>query len=72
MSLLIRNARLLTLAAGDVPRRGPALGTLAILPRGDVLVADGKIGAVGVNLAPPEGAEVRRMAICLMQLSYLA
>lgn len=58
MSLLIRNARLLTLAAGDVPRRGPALGNLAIVPRGDVLVVDGKIGAVGENLTPPEGAEV--------------
>lgn len=58
MSLLIRNARLLTLAAGDVPRRGPALGNLAIVPRGDVLVVDGTIGAVGENLTPPEGVEV--------------
>ena len=58
MSLLIRNARLLTLAAGDIPRRGAALGNLAIVPRGDVLVVDGKIGSVGENLAAPEGTEV--------------
>lgn len=58
MSLLIRNARLLTLAAGDIPRRGAALGNLAIVPRGDVLVVDGKIGSVGENLAAPEGTEI--------------
>ncbi len=58
MSLLIRNARLLTLAAGDIPRRGAALGNLAIVPRGDVLVTDGKIAGVGENLTAPEGAEV--------------
>lgn len=58
MSLLIRNARLLTLATGDLPRRGAALANLAIVPRGDVLVVEGKISSVGENLTAPEGTEV--------------
>lgn len=58
MTLLIRNARLLTLATGDIPRRGVALGNLSVVPRGDVIVAEGRIASVGENLAPPDGAEV--------------
>ena len=67
MSLLIRHARVLTLArlnsgsaltALSRARRGPALGELGVIPRGDVLVVDGKIAAVGAELSPPPNAEV--------------
>lgn len=62
MNLLIRNARILTLAApgstgaGPVlPRRGAALRELGVIPRGDVWVRDGKIAAVGsAPDAPPD------------------
>jgi imidazolonepropionase len=57
MTLLIRNARVLTLATGAIPRRGNELGQLGILPRADVLVADGKIAAVGENLTPPASGD---------------
>jgi imidazolonepropionase len=67
MSLLVRHARILTLTpsqaeAGVVPgarpRRGPALKELGVIPRGDVLVQDGKITAVGAELPVPPEAEV--------------
>jgi len=58
MSLLIRHARLLTLATGVRPRRGPALRELGLVARGDVLVQDGKIAAVGPDLTAPDGAEI--------------
>src|SRR4051794_37128819 len=67
MSLLIRHARVLTLAlprtdsspAGGVrARRGAALRELGLIARGDGLVNDGKIAAVGVDLAVPSDAEV--------------
>ena len=58
MNLLVRNARILTLAAGARPRRGGELRELAVIPRGDVLVADGAIAAIGPKVEAPEGAEV--------------
>src|SRR5712671_3982142 len=58
MSLLIRNARVLTLAGERGPRRGKTLGDLGVVPQGDVLVADGKIAAVGPKVEAPAGAEV--------------
>jgi len=69
MSLLIRHARILTLAqptavgatvlvGGRKARRGAALKDLGVIARGDVLVTDGKIAAVGAELAVPEGTEV--------------
>ncbi len=67
MSLLIRHARVLTLAqsktdsaltAGARARRGKALRELGIIPRGDVLIIDGKISAVGPELAAPSDIEV--------------
>ena len=69
MSLLIRHARVLSLAlpesgvtttliGGRKARRGPALKELGVIARGDVLVAEGKIAAVGAELAVPAGAEV--------------
>jgi len=57
MSLLIRNARVLTLAGNERPRRGKALGELGVIPVGEVLVADGKISAVGPKVEAPAGAE---------------
>ena len=58
MSLLIRNARLLTLAGPNRPRRGKELGELGVIPAGDVLVADGKITAVGPKVEAPADTEV--------------
>ncbi|MFI5357599.1 MAG: imidazolonepropionase [Opitutales bacterium] len=58
MTLLIRNARILTLAGPPVPRRGKDLGELGVLAQGEVLVADGKIAAVGVKVEAPAEAEV--------------
>jgi imidazolonepropionase len=59
MSLLIRNARILTLGPGILPRRGKELGNLGIIPVGEVLVTDGKIAAVGARIeAPPADAEI--------------
>ncbi len=58
MSLLIRNARILTLAAGSRPRRGKELGDLSVIPAGEVLITDGKITAVGPKVEAPADAEV--------------
>ena len=58
MSLLIRNARVLTLGATPGPRRGKALGDLGVIPHGEVLVDGGKIVAVGTKVDAPAGAEV--------------
>lgn len=60
MPLLIRNARILTLALTDVsgPRRGKALRELGIIPHGEVLVADGRIAAVGPKVEAPADAEI--------------
>jgi imidazolonepropionase len=58
MSLLIRHARILTLAGSAAPRRGPALGDLGLLPQGDVLIRDGRIAAVAPRLDAPPGAEI--------------
>jgi imidazolonepropionase len=45
MSTLIQNARVLTMA-GPRPRRGSALGDLAVIDRGDVLIRGGLIAKV--------------------------
>jgi imidazolonepropionase len=65
MSLLIRHARVLTLAplGSDPttpvrPRRGLALRELGILPRADVWIHGDKIAAVGPDLPVPSDAEV--------------
>ena len=57
MPLLIRNARLLTLAGSAAPRRGKALGDLGLIPSGEVLITDGKITAVGPTVEAPVGTE---------------
>jgi imidazolonepropionase len=46
------------LTGGRKARRGAALKELGVIARGDVLVAEGKIAAVGADLAVPAGAEV--------------
>jgi imidazolonepropionase len=58
MSLLIRNARILTLGQGGLARRGKDLRDLGVIPAGEVLVADGKIAAVGAKVEAPADAEV--------------
>jgi imidazolonepropionase len=58
LNLLIRNARILTLAAGARPRRGRELHELSVIPQGEVLVADGAIAAVGARVEAPVQAEV--------------
>lgn len=57
-TLLIRKARVLTLAGEPGPRRGAALGELGVLAEGDVLVRDGLIEAVGPRVEAPAEAEV--------------
>ena len=58
MSLLIRNARILTLAGGSRPRRGKELAELGLIPQGEVLVSEGKIAAVGPKVEAPADAEI--------------
>jgi imidazolonepropionase len=66
MTLLIRNARVLTLAspaspgktALSRPRRGKELSELGLIAQGDVLVSDGKITAVGPKVEAPAGSEI--------------
>ncbi|MEY3775331.1 MAG: hypothetical protein RLZZ129_2111 [Verrucomicrobiota bacterium] len=58
MILHLRNARILTLTGETTPRRGKALGELGVIPQGEVLVADGKIAAVGPRVEAPANAEV--------------
>lgn len=53
MSIIIRNARVLTLSSGDRPRRGSCMGDLNPLDHADVLIDEGQIVAVGQDLKPP-------------------
>ena len=57
MPLLIRNARILTLQNGSRPRRGKELADLGLIPQGEVLVAEGKVVAVGPRVEAPADAE---------------
>jgi imidazolonepropionase len=54
MSLLIRNARILTLAGSELPRRGAEMRDLGIIPQGDVLIEAGRIAAVGPDINIPD------------------
>lgn len=58
MSLLFRQARVLTLRGEPGPRRGGALRELGIIPQGEVLVDEGRIAAVGAKVEAPADAEV--------------
>lgn len=53
MSLILRNARVITLAQGDRPRRGAELGELSVLDRADVLIDQEHVVAVGPDLDAP-------------------
>lgn len=55
MSLVIRNARVLTLA-GPRPRRGALLGDLGVYKRADVIVQGDRIESVGAGTAGRGGA----------------
>jgi imidazolonepropionase len=67
MSLLIRHARIVTLAAGERPRRGAALRELGVIERGDVLVRDGLVAAIGPTLeAPPDAQQIEAGGRVLM------
>lgn len=55
MSLLIKNARVVTLAHAARPRRGAALGDRRLLPLGDVLIAEDTILAVDAGLSAVPG-----------------
>lgn len=58
MSLLIRNARVLTLAGPPGPRRGKQMADLGVLAVGEVLLNGDKIAAVGAKVEAPADAEV--------------
>ncbi len=47
---VIRNARILTLAGGEAPRRGAEMAELGVMERGDVAILEGDILAVGPDL----------------------
>ncbi|MBX3377464.1 MAG: imidazolonepropionase [Phycisphaeraceae bacterium] len=51
-SLLITNARAVTLAGPTSPRTGPALQDLAILPRADILIENGLIASISPSPLP--------------------
>ncbi|MEM9083308.1 MAG: imidazolonepropionase [Planctomycetota bacterium] len=56
--LLIKNARVLTLANGAAPRRATELAELSPVDSTDVLIRGGKIDTVGQSLEVPDGAQV--------------
>jgi imidazolonepropionase len=47
---VIRNARILTLAGGEAPRRGAEMADLGVVERGDVAIREGDILTVGPDL----------------------
>lgn len=56
--IAITNARLLTLAHGGAPRRGKAMGKLAVIEHGSILIQDGTIDAIGPSLNIPNDAQI--------------
>ncbi|MCC6676539.1 MAG: imidazolonepropionase [Phycisphaerales bacterium] len=58
MAILIRNARVLTMARGPRPRRGAALRELGIVEQGDVIIERERIVAVGQSLSMPPALRV--------------
>ncbi len=56
-TLNITNARILTLAGSDVPRRGRALADLGVIERGFVRVEGTRIAAVGEGAPDPLAAD---------------
>jgi imidazolonepropionase len=55
--IAITNARILTLAGNDLPRRGQAMSELAPIDAGTILLRDGKIEAIGHPITIPEDAQ---------------
>ncbi|MEZ6165468.1 MAG: imidazolonepropionase [Phycisphaerales bacterium] len=56
--IAITNARLLTLAHGGAPRRGKAMGKLAVIEHGSILIQDGTIEAIGPSINIPDDAQI--------------
>ncbi|MCA9276573.1 MAG: imidazolonepropionase [Phycisphaerales bacterium] len=56
--IAITNARLLTLAHGGAPRRGKAMGKLAVIEHGSILIQDGTIDAIGPSINIPDDAQI--------------
>lgn len=52
------NARILTLADGDLPRRGSQMSLLSLIESGTVLISDGLITHVGTNIETPTDAHI--------------
>ena len=57
MSLVVRDACVVTVRGGAVARRGEAHGALHVEPHADVLVEGQCVAAVGPGLVAPRGAE---------------
>lgn len=56
--IAITNARLLTLAHGGAPRRGKAMGKLAVIEHGSILIQDGTNDAIGPSINIPDDAQI--------------
>tara|TARA_R110000868_G_scaffold241497_3_gene496737 strand:- start:457706 stop:458917 length:1212 start_codon:yes stop_codon:yes gene_type:complete len=56
--ILITNARILTMAEGDLPRRGSAMSNLTPIPNGSILIQDGTISAVSACSSNAPDAKV--------------
>lgn len=57
-AILIRGARVVTLAMSQTPRRGESMGQLDAIPSADVLINGGVIEQIGAGLTAPAGAQV--------------
>ncbi|MCR9076714.1 MAG: imidazolonepropionase, partial [bacterium] len=55
--IAITNARILTLAGPDTPRRGTAMRELAPIDRGSIVLRDGRIESVAESVEIPDDAE---------------
>tara|TARA_R110000737_G_scaffold2923_9_gene9170 strand:+ start:123200 stop:124411 length:1212 start_codon:yes stop_codon:yes gene_type:complete len=56
--VLITNARVLTMAEGDLPRRGSLMSNLSPIPNGSILIQDGTISAVSDSSSNAPDAKV--------------
>ncbi|MBL4592074.1 MAG: imidazolonepropionase [Phycisphaerales bacterium] len=57
-STAIINARILTLANGNLPRRGEQMSSLSPIESGTVLIRDGRIAQVGTTVETPADAHI--------------
>ncbi len=65
-NLTVINARVLTLAGGDGPRRGAALGDLVVIERGFVRVEADRIAEVGAGEPDGDGEVIDAQGFVLM------